>query len=376
MKFHEIANMFPLMEGTEFNALVADIKKNGLLEPIWVYEDKILDGRNRYRACQTADIKPQFMKYTKDNPLQFVVSKNLYRRHLNESQRAVIAAKVANMPKHLHKTDRPIGLSQPEAAKMFNVSERTIRRVKSVGREAPELIPEIKSGNITAHQAIKKVKTKKREEERKKLAQSGENIQPMNRWNVYHGDIETIELTKQYDFIITDPPYPKEFLPLWEILAKRAKEWLKPEGLLVAMSGQLYLNQIIEMFNQHLTYYWTACYLTPGQPTPLRTRQVNTTWKPILIYGLNDKYKGKIFGDVYKSPKSEKNNHDWEQNVEGMYSLMKQICLQGQSILDPFCGSGSTGVAALQHGCFFDGIDIDIDSVNITKRRLHDTKKV
>ncbi len=260
--------------------------------------------------------------------------------------------------------------------KELGLTKNESSRAQLIADLPEDVFKKIESGKITTHQAIKKVKTKKREEERKKLAQSGENIQPMNKWNVYHDNIETIELTKQYDFIITDPPYPKEFLPLWEVLAKRAKEWLKPEGLLVAMSGQLYLNQIIEMFNQHLTYYWTACYLTPGQPTPLRTRQVNTTWKPVLIYGLNDKYKGKIFGDVYKSPKSEKNNHDWEQNVEGMYSLIKQICLQGQSILDPFCGSGSTGVAALQHGCFFDGIDIDIDSVNITKRRLHDTKKV
>ena len=142
------------------------------------------------------------------------------------------------------------------------------------------------------------------------------------------------------------------------------------------MSGQLYLNQIYSIFDKHLTYYWTACYLTPGQPTPLRTRQVNTTWKPILIYGLNDKYKGKIFGDVYKSPQPAKKYHDWEQSVEGLYSLIKQISLPGQSILDPFCGSGSVGVAALKYGCFFDGVDIDEESVNIAKRRLYDTKKI
>lgn len=393
MEFHEIANMFPLMEGAEFDALVADIRKNGLLEPIWIYEDKILDGRNRHKACQLAGIKPQFVRYTKGDPLAFVVSKNVHRRHLNESQlaviaeklkkssqsqRAVIAARIANMPAHRpeNKSANSPTFSQPDAAKIFNVSERTIRSIKAIEREAPELIPEIKNGKITAHEAIKKMKAKKRQEERKKIAQSGENIQPVDRWNVYHGNIETIELSKQYDFIITDPPYPKEYLPLWEVLAKRAKEWLKPEGLLVAMSGQLYLNQIFEMFNQHLTYYWTACYLTLHQPTPLRTRNVNTTWKPVLIYGLNDKYHGKIFGDVYQSPKPEKNNHDWEQNIDGMYSLMKQICLSGQNILDPFCGSGTTGVAALKHGCFFDGIDIDSDSVNITKRRLHDTKKI
>ena len=193
-------------------------------------------------------------------------------------------------------------------------------------------------------------------------------------WNVYLGSIETITLNKQYDFIITDPPYPKEYLPLWEVLAKRAREWLKPTGLLVAMSGQLYLNEIYKMLDEYLVYYWTACYLTPGQPTPLRTRQVNTTWKPILIYGLTDKYKGKTFGDVYVSPRAVKKHHPWEQSVRGMYSLIKQICLPQQTILDPFCGSGSTGVAALQYGCYFDGFDIDEECVKITRRRLNDER--
>ncbi|MCD6297941.1 MAG: hypothetical protein J7M30_12400 [Deltaproteobacteria bacterium] len=269
--------------------------------------------------------------------------------------------------------DKPVGA--PTLAEL-GLKKRESSRAQLIADLPEDVFEEIENGNITVHEAIKKMKAKKRQEERKNLAQSGENIQPMDRWNVYHGNIETIELSKQYDFIITDPPYPKEYLPLWEVLAKRAKEWLKPEGLLVAMSGQLYLNQIFEMFNQHLTYYWTACYLTLHQPTPLRTRNVNTTWKPVLIYGLNDKYTGKIFGDVYRSPQPEKKNHDWEQSVDGMYALVKQICLPGQSILDPFCGSGTTGVAALKHGCFFDGVDIDVDSVNIAKRRLHDTEKI
>ena len=238
--------------------------------------------------------------------------------------------------------------------------------------EQPEAAKAIADGEKTIKEAWRELKNEKRQQARQELAQTGADVPLSERWNIYHGDIAAIKLDKQYDFIITDPPYPKEYLPLWETLAVRSKEFLKPGGLLIAMSGQLYLNQIYAILDKHLSYYWTACYLTSHQPTPLRTRNVNTTWKPILIYGLDEKYEGKIFGDVYQSPQPEKTNHDWEQSVEGMYALVKQICLPGQSILDPFSGSGTTGVAALQHGCFFDGVEIDIESINIAKARLYD----
>jgi len=190
------------------------------------------------------------------------------------------------------------------------------------------------------------------------------------RWFVEVGDIETYQTEKRFDFIVTDPPYPKEYLPLYKILAKRAKEWLKPNGLLIAMCGQSYLDEIYESMSSELIYYWTGCYLTPGQPTPLRQRQINTSWKPILIYSIKKDYSGKTFGDVYKSDLEDKDFHEWGQSVSGMHSLINQICLPNQSIFDPFCGAGTTGVAALMQGCLFHGIDVDEKSIEISRGRL------
>ena len=194
---------------------------------------------------------------------------------------------------------------------------------------------------------------------------------PSDRFIVYQGDLQYIKLDKKYDYIITDPPYPKEFLELYSVLGKRANEWLNDGGVLIAMSGQMYLDQVYEMLSKELDYYWTACYLTPGQPTPLRHVQVNTNWKPLLIFKKKgDKYKGKIFSDVFKSDANDKDFHKWGQSVSGMYDIISKVCLPGQSILDPFCGAGTTGVAALKHGCFFDGIELDIENVNISRARL------
>jgi len=226
---------------------------------------------------------------------------------------------------------------------------------------------------ITTSGMLKELQAERRIQSRNELARAGGLVEPSNKWRIYHSNIETWDAPRQYDFIITDPPYPKEFLPLWEILAQRANQWLKEGGLLIAMSGQSYLDEIYSMMSKHMEYYWTASYLTPGQPTPLRQVNVNSTWKPLLIYA-KGKYTGKIFGDVFVSAGNDKENHKWGQSESGMFDIVSKICLPGQYILDPFCGAGTTGVAALKHGCLFDGVEIELENVNISKARLNDAK--
>jgi len=88
---HVLADVFPEMPQAEFDELKADIAANGLLEPIWLYEGKILDGRHRHRACSELGIECHFQQYVGDSPAAFVSSKNLQRRNLNSGQRAVVA---------------------------------------------------------------------------------------------------------------------------------------------------------------------------------------------------------------------------------------------------------------------------------------------
>lgn len=371
MDYHEYANLFPMMSPAELKQLCDDMRANGYdhTAPIVIYEGKILDGRNRELAADTVGITADYVEFDGDDPLAFVIRHNLHRRHLNETQRAVIASKIANIPKHLHRDDMQICTSQPEAAAMLNVSPRTVATVKAIERDAPEFMSMMESGEMTAHEADKKAKEKKRNEARKELAEEGAAVPESDRWHIYHGDIATWIAPRQYDFIITDPPYPKEYLPLWEVLARRSAEWLKPGGLLIAMSGGSYLNEIYAMLDKYLIYYWTGSYLTPGQTASLRQKQVNTNWKPILIYSVGN-YSGKIFSDVFKSEENDKDHHKWGQSESGMFDIVSGICLPGQYILDPFCGAGTTGVAALKYGCLFDGIDIEQENVNISKARL------
>jgi hypothetical protein len=108
------------MESDEFNKLVEDLKQYGLLTPIVVYEGKILDGRNRDRGCIEAELTPRYVEYTGSDPLGFIVSANLHRRHLTTGQRAMIASKLATMKRGGDRTSEEqrlnLALAPSEAA--------------------------------------------------------------------------------------------------------------------------------------------------------------------------------------------------------------------------------------------------------------------
>lgn len=159
---HPVAAIFPRMPGNEFVALKQDIRDNGLLEAIWLYEDMVLDGRHRYYACQETGTEPRFRQYEGNDPLGFVISLNLKRRHLTESQRAMVAAELANIEKgqfagnqHVPSANLQMPqVSQSEAAEMLQVSPRSVATATKVERDAPEEVVEaVKSGAMSLNLA-------------------------------------------------------------------------------------------------------------------------------------------------------------------------------------------------------------------------------
>jgi ParB-like chromosome segregation protein Spo0J len=173
VKFHPLADIFPLMEGEEFDALVADIKAHGLREPVVVFENTILDGRNRYRACQSVGIEPTFTVYQGDDPVSFVISLNLRRRHLDESQRAIVAAKLEQFE---HGGDRKsdqdanLHLDRQDVASLLSVSERTVASAaKVLDQGSPELVQAVERGDVSVSAAAE-VASLPESEQRKTLA--------------------------------------------------------------------------------------------------------------------------------------------------------------------------------------------------------------
>ena len=203
MENHELANLFPMIVGEEFQKLTENIKQNGLLEPIWLYEGKILDGRNRYKACIQAGINPQYRNYEGFEPLKFVLSLNLHRRHLDESQRAMVAARIADMPRGVNQHVVITTPTQQDAAAMMNVSRDMVIKAKHIRENAaPEIIEAVERGEL----AVSKVFSQQKKQERKAdIERQAEEIEKGN----------VPELSGVFDVLVFDPPwaYGREYDP-------------------------------------------------------------------------------------------------------------------------------------------------------------------
>jgi hypothetical protein len=155
LAFHPIANAFPMMDAAALQELTDDIGAHGLHEPIILYQGQVLDGRNRYLAAQAASVEPTFVDFDGDDAqaIAFVISRNLRRRHLDASQRAMVATKLANM-RQGERTDlepsAPVQkVARKAAAAALNVSERSVASAAVVrAHGTPELIAAVEAGDI------------------------------------------------------------------------------------------------------------------------------------------------------------------------------------------------------------------------------------
>ena len=171
-KDHPFAGLFPLLSEFDLGELASDIASNGQRDPIILHRDLVLDGRNRYRACILKGIVPRFEMFTgtNDEALDFVISKNVYRRHLSSSQRAIAMADYeeyrhggkrrnlvfqdANL--HLEGIDDPAkpAATRAELAERGHVSERLIASAAVVrDHGADELKEAVRSGDLAVSAA-------------------------------------------------------------------------------------------------------------------------------------------------------------------------------------------------------------------------------
>lgn len=137
---HDYAKLFPMLDDAARVRLIDDIREHGVIEPIVFLGPAILDGRNRYYAARELGIAYPRVDYVGDDPLGFVIGRNLHRRHLTDKQRADVAAKIAALPKGANQHTAIAVPSIPAAAALMDVSVAAVERAKVVAEHAaPEL---------------------------------------------------------------------------------------------------------------------------------------------------------------------------------------------------------------------------------------------
>ncbi|MCA9300447.1 MAG: ParB N-terminal domain-containing protein, partial [Phycisphaerales bacterium] len=196
---HPAAAIFPAINGEEFDQLVEDIRERGLLEPIVLDgENRVLDGRNRLRACQAAGVEPQFTTYDGDDPVGFVISMNIRRRQLTASQRAALAAELlpqfedqAKDRQREHagtapgkgkntqdKSDLSDGRAIAEAGRVLGVCATYVQKAKRLKMEAPGEFDAARGGSKSLRRAMQDAGLVSRRSERAVASRPASSEQP------------------------------------------------------------------------------------------------------------------------------------------------------------------------------------------------------
>ncbi len=396
--------VMPELTAEEYSDLKADIQQRGVMIPIEFDEfGQVLDGHHRLKICQELGIKnyPKVIRagMSEGEKLTHARKLNIARRHLtSEQKRGLIREQLIETP---GKSDRQIaqalGVSHPTVAAQRRELEESgdvekfTTSTDTLGREQPRIRkpvsvfnpsrreekalsnPEVISRmqNSSANPVtISKQLLSEAKAERKSYTLN--DTMPEDVCNLFTADIREGLLQipdNSVDFIITDPPYKREYLSLYSDLSRVASRILKNGGSLIVMSGQSYLPEVISRLSEHMNYYWCMTYLTQGQAPQLFHKRVNTFWKPVLWHVKNN-YSGDFTSDILRSPENDKNFHKWGQSFGGMSDIIEKLTNPNDLILDPFLGGGTTGAVAVSMGRKFIGSDIEQENINISRERI------
>lgn len=321
---HPACELFPKLPEKELQELADDIQANGLQNPIVLLDNKILDGRNRYAACKLAKVQPKFTKWDGEgSPLAWVISQNMMRRHLTASQRAVVALDVLPLlekeakerqrkrnGKVAHKCATMNEKASEAAARLAKSSARYVEMAKAIGKDAPDLLGEVRTGELSLTDANKQLRirqetdrARKNRRNRKRALATEEDAE-----RVVHGDcMDLIPALpdESINLVVTSPPYaeqrkgnykgvPEAKYPEWTVNWMRLiRDKLADDGsILIVLRPHIKNGQISDyVLRTRLALRddgWNECeeliWLKSDAPPLGSTKRPRRTWESILWF--------------------------------------------------------------------------------------------
>jgi DNA modification methylase len=438
--FHPVAEMFPLIEGPEFDQLVDDMREHGQREPALCVpgdggELLIVDGRNRKRAADKLGVPLRYELWDGNGSLaSLACSLNLRRRHLTQTQRAAAAVGIeAQFAAEARERQRlggkeklpaklpEAGEAREKAARACGVSPRYVSDAKLLHRDAPDLFAAIVRGELTISQAKARHRQEHKRRELQKKAAAVPPAQVSNLWQIVTGDCvaEMERLPRRSRrLIFADPPYnegidygrgkradmlsDERYLAWCERWMREAAELLTADGSLWVLISERYvarfdvtLNAIglhrrdwiiwRETFGVHRRDNFGRCarHLLYCVKDPARYvfNEDAALVEGDRAHKYGDKRAArpdgmKIVGNVWDFPRiagtfGECHNTGTTQLPVGMLHRIVGVASDpGDEVLDPFNGTGTTGVACVELGRRYVGIESNAATAKLARLRL------
>jgi len=412
--------------------LEQSVLAEGIRDPlvVWRRGDELilLDGHHRYELAQKHGLDFSVVEMEFDDEshaVQWVLRNQLARRNLTDEQRTLLMGRLYNQVKlePLQKlSDSEVKFTSESGSNataryvgsMFGVSEKTVRNaaefaevvdalaeIEPKAAEAvllgkvpdaktalpkvePELLPKVaeRIARGDAQSVKEAVRAVKQEEAMRWVENTNPETELPATIQLHTGDFRDVLAAlppESVDAIITDPPYLLEYIPLFEPLAEHAARLLKPHGVLVVMVAHLYLYEYMTRLNQHLRYRWICVYHMGDMKARVSAAKIAASWKPLLVYVRYDAENLRfVCSDYFSAAHNtadgvQKELHHWQQSLDGFTEIVQRFTEPGETVLDPFMGSGTTGVACLYLNRRFIGCDNDPSAVAVATKRIRET---
>lgn len=388
----EFRNLIPPLEASEKALLEESILEEGVRDAIVTWNGYIVDGHNRYDIITKHGIKDYRVvnkKFAdKDEAKIWIMKNQIGRRNVSaylrseyifqvdqwEESRKIGQNKMKNPFRNCEKGH--INTTQDLASKL-NVHMSTASRIIQIHEKAPEeLKAKCRTGEVSTNEAYKEIKRAEKEANRQRQLEEIKartvDIPHDNHVKFYCADFSSANIPdNSIDHIFTDPPYKAEYLELWTELGETAARVLKPGGLCITYSGTFHLPEIIFRLSEHLTYYWQFILLHKGIWQRINARHLTTGYKPILVFAksplqkpLNDTW------DIVEGSGREKHLHHWSQSEGEAEEILKRLTYEGQTILDPFAGTGTIAMACRNTNRLNISYEIDEETYKVALGRL------
>lgn len=407
--------------------LAKSISEIGLLNPIAILKDgTLVAGLHRLEACRMlewAQIDAIVVDLNKLDAELAEIDENLIRNELHWFDRDKQLARRKEIYEIKHPETKPVferggpgrghktndimspvltpAFTQDTASKI-GVSDRTIERSIQRANTFTE-----KQGEILKRAAIpqtdatklarleepqrnavietiatgkaKDIKAAKAIVKKEELAEQAKSVTIPDTMRILHCDFR--EAVFQFsdssvDMIFTDPPYHNEHLNLWSDLGTFASRVLKPGGILLSYSGQLFLPQVLSSLGEHLDYCWLIGIAHSGGHIQIWKHTLWNDWKPIVMFSKGKPLEHDWFMDLYRGDKNDKETHEWSQGEGEAAYFIEKLTKPGQLVVDPMCGSGTILRAAHKLGRRSIGMEVDKGRYEVAMGGMKDLQEV